>query len=152
MYWKMIELNELCVCVYVHVGQCPVCAQCPRSVYSTYLVSVCVLILSPPKGTAPSERHFPGVPNLQLICYSLWLLICLRGACWRRIGDVRSVTIAQEMQLREKCWGTPRGKVTSQSSPLSSYNPMTHKTLNIHTHTQSHSSLHECLYLRCLDQ
>lgn len=84
---------------------------------------VCVCYeCEPSRGDCTLRAHIPGVPHFQLICCSLWLLICLRGARWvGEIRDVSPVTTAEEMQLRVKRWGTQRGrkkkKITPQSLP-----------------------------------
>ena len=107
MYRKKMELNELvvrvcvCVCAYdmCEAMSClfflfpGVCA------HNMSCLCACVFLeLEPSPGACALRAHFPGVPHFQLICCSLWLLICLRGACW-----VGGLGMWARWQLQRRC-------------------------------------------------
>lgn len=121
-------INEFCVCVHgvPHVFPSSSGARTVRYLFVRVHMCVCVCFeCEPSRGDCTLRAHIPGVPHFQLICCSLWLLICLRGARWvGEIRDVSSVTTAEEMQLRVKCWGTQRGR-KKKKSPRNHY-PVLH--------------------------
>lgn len=104
MYRKKMELNELLVRAWVCVlmtcvKQCPVFLSVSWGVCTQHVLFVCVFFeLEPSPGACALRAHFPGVPHFQLICCSLWLLICLRGACW-----VGGLGMWAQWQLQRRC-------------------------------------------------